>query len=758
MRFGFKKGAGFSIGLRLVLFLVGIGIASSFSPFSSSASSSAQDLVNGAVDEDPVADTDGPSIEISWTETPPELDGRLSEGEWADAALVDDFTQARPDEGEPPTQRTEVRLMTDKDNLYIAARLWDTNPEEIVASQMARDSNTLQDDRFGISIDPFFDRQNGYFFQVNSNGVRRDFLLEGGRGESSWDGRWYAKASVDSEGWTVEIAIPYATINFDPEANVWGFNMARGIRRRDEIDRWADPVRDRFIISMGKAGRLVGMRGVNQKLGLQVKPSLTARRVDDFEIVPGDDERRNYTRFDPSLDAFYKITPSVTTALTVNTDFGETEADERQVNLDRFALFFPEKRDFFLQDALIFDFGDLDENGRPFFSRRIGLSASGEPEGITAGAKVTGRIGPVKFGILDVVLDEHDQVDQQNLLVARGALNLGESTLGLVMTHGDPDGTSENGLVGGDFVYRNSNFGGNRSLRASAWFQSSFSNPDTGPGLDNDAINGTGLAYGGAVSYPNDKHNAEASIRIFEDDFNPALGFANRVGIRSYAARYRRRWRPDLPAIQIVDSEVDARLITGFSPDVQTAELRWSVFQLQSPIGDAIRLQYRHRYEFVETEFSNFVVPRGRFNFDEGRLRFRASLNRPIGGEVTVAYGDFFDGTRALVEADLAFRFSKHIQAGLIYELNDIRLPGGNERIQLVRGRVSFLFTPDISWVTLVQFDTISDSIAINSRFRWIIEDGREFFLVLNQGFDARDDIRATRTAPLAKLEWTLRF
>ncbi|MFK7897117.1 MAG: DUF5916 domain-containing protein [Myxococcota bacterium] len=750
-----RRAAAFRVVARAAFLALLLGaVASSPLP----AGAEGQVPASASVDEGALAKMERPEVQIGWTETPPELNGRIDPAEWADAAYVDEFGQARPDEGKAPTQRTEVWIMTDEEHLYIAARLWDTHPEEIVASQMARDANTAQDDRFGFTIDPFLDRQNGYFFQVNANGVRRDFLIEGSKAESSWDGRWYAKARVDAEGWSVEIALPYATINFDAEADVWGFNMARGIRRRDEIDRWSDPVRDRFLIAMGRAGNLVGMRGVKQGLGLQIVPALTARRVDDFDDLPSEDQRRNYTRFDPSLDAFYKITPSVTTSLTVNTDFGETEADDRQVNLDRFALFFPEKRDFFLQDALIFDFGEVEENGRPFFSRRIGLSSSGEPEGILAGAKVTGRIGPVKLGILDVVLDEHDQVDQQNLLVARGALNLGESTLGLIMTHGDPSGTSENGVVGADFIYRNSNFGESRTLRGSAWFQSSFSNPDTGPNAESDPVNGTGFAYGGSLTYPNDKHDAEAQIQILDEDFNPALGFANRTGIRRYSARYRRRWRPDSDTVQLVDSELDARLITGFSPDVQTAELTWSALELTSPIGDAIRFQYNHRYEFVESEFSNFVVPRGRYHFDEGRIRLQASLNRPVGGEVTFTYGDFFDGTRARVEADATIRFSKHIQTGLIYELNDIRLPGGNERIQLLRGRLSLFFTPDISWVTLVQFDTISDSISINSRFRWIIEDGRELFLVLNQGFDARDDVRATRTAPLAKLQWTVRF
>ena len=196
-----------------------------------------------------------PSVEIGWTTEAPSIDGRIEEGEWSSAAYVDGLTQATPDPGVAATERTEVWIMTDQDHLFIAARMWDSDPSQIVAYAMERDGNTRLDDRFGFTIDPFLDRQNGYFFQVNPNGVRRDFLLEGGIGEGSWDGRWFAKTSVDAKGWVVEIAIPYATINFDPEANVWGLNMARGIRRRDEIDRWADPVRERFLTIMGGGGK-----------------------------------------------------------------------------------------------------------------------------------------------------------------------------------------------------------------------------------------------------------------------------------------------------------------------------------------------------------------------------------------------------------------------------------------------------------------------------------------------------------------------
>lgn len=701
-----------------------------------------------------------PSVEIGWTTEAPIIDGLLEPSEWSDAAHVDGLTQALPDPGVAATQRTEVWIMTDQDYLYIAARMWDSDPSQIVANAMSRDGNTRLDDRFGFSLDPFFDRQNGYFFQVNPNGVRRDFLLEGGTGEGSWDGRWFAKTSVDAEGWTVEIAIPYATINFDPKLNVWGLNMARGIRRRDEIDRWADPVRERFLTAMGRAGNLVGMRGVRQGLGLAVVPALTVRRIDDVEDPPADrdNERRHYTRVAPSFDAFYKITPSVTTALTVNTDFGDTEVDERQVNLSRFALFFPEKRSFFLQDALIFGFGDLRENGRPFFSRRIGLSGDGAPEKILAGGKVTGRLGRVKFGFLDVLLDDHDRVDQQNVLVARAAANFGESTLGVIVTNGDPEANGNNTVAGADFVYRNSNFRGGQTLRASIWAQVSVNDPDKGPTADSDAIKGTGYAYGFAVRYPNDKHNWGITGRVFDDDFDPALGFANRTGIRKITGSYRRRWRPTFPLLQTVDTQVKGLLVTDQGSQVQTAAFTWRAIEFRSPIDDAMRIEFNHRYENVKSEFANFNVARGRYHFDEALIRLTTSSNRPVDAQVSVIYGSFFDGTSLQIDGKVTARFSKYVQTSLIYLYDDLHLPGGDEHFHTLRGRLSLFFTPDISWVTLVQYDNVSDTIGANSRFRWIIEDGREVFLVVNQDFDTRDEIRPGRTEPLVKLEWTFRF
>jgi hypothetical protein len=707
----------------------------------------------------PAASEEPPRVRIGWSASPPEIDGVLSEGEWAAAGRIDGLTQARPIPGGEPSQRSEIFLLSDRDNLYIAARLWDTNPEEIVALRMKRDGEIFADDRVNIAIDPFLDRRNGYFFQVNVNGARRDALIEGGLFEVSWDARWYAKTSIDDEGWTLEVAIPYASINFDPDADVWGFNISRGIRRNDEIDRWADPVLERFVNDLGQAGFLEGMTGLRQGLGLEIQPSGTMRRVDDWNDPRGSNDQRHYTRLDPSLDVFYKITPRLTTSLTANTDFGEVEVDERQVNLTRFDLFFPERRNFFLQDALIFEFGDLEENGRPFFSRRIGILDDGNTRDILAGGKVTGRVGPFKVGFIDTVLDERRDLDRENTLVGRVAANvLGESTLGAIVTSGDPEGEGNNTLLGADFIYKNTSFLGDQSLRGTAWFQATLSDPD--PGSDEDLPDGTGLAYGGRLIYPNDRVNWKLAAKVLESRFDPALGFANRTGIRDYEGDYRYRWRPERGPFRTVDSRVQGRLVTATSSTIETGEFSWDPLVLTTPINDIFEIRYRHRYERVEEEFSNLDVPFGTYHFDEARIQITTSRNRNLQGTLEAGYGSFFDGTRTRSKTALELRPSKYLFVELEYELNDIRFPDGrdDDLIHLGRGRLSIQFTPQISWITLLQYDNVGDSLGVNSRFRWIIEDGREFFLVLNQGVDTRDGVQATRTEPLAKLQWAFRF
>ncbi|NQZ96653.1 MAG: carbohydrate binding family 9 domain-containing protein [Myxococcales bacterium] len=697
---------------------------------------------------------------MAWTDTEPVIDGHLDDAVWEEAAVVGDLTQVVPVTGTAPTQHTEIFVLTTKEALFFGARMHDTNPEEIVANVMVREGFVFFDDRFQIVIDTFHDHQNGYSFEVNPNGSRRDVTLEGKAFQFSWDTIWFAQVSVDDEGWTVEIKIPYQSINFDPESDTWGINFSRGIRRNSEEDRWADPHPQRFPSDFGNAGIMEGMLGIGQGLGLDVVPAATFRHIDD-PLTPEED-----TRADFSGDVFYKMTPSLTATITANTNFGEIEADSRQVNFSRFAIAFPEKRDFFLQDGLIFGFGELTvqdlaqspENGRPFFSRRIGIAQPDpdvdlfEPLDILFGAKVTGRVGNrVKLGLLHTLIEAFEDIDKQNLTVGRVAMNvLGESSIGLIGTYGDPEGRVDNGVVGADFLYRNSFFLGDKTLTGSAWFQRSFTS-----GEDRNES-----AYGGTLKYPNDIVNWKLGFKEIGEGFNPALGFVNRPGIRQYDGTYRYRVRRT-GYLRTFDMKVEGRLITDRDDTVETAKLLLVPVSIENSLGGRIDFRYRHNFDRPLKDFpipGNVVIPKGSYHYNQGAVKLSTSRNRPIAIDLTLGGGQFYDGTRLFAIPHLTWRPTPHWLFEASYEVRDISLPGGDSLTHVARGTIGVFFNPDISWQTLVQYDNVSNSIGINSRFRWIIQDGRELFLVLNQGLDVEDGVQRGRTEPLVKLSWTFRF
>ena len=305
-----------------------------------------------------------PRVSLVRTETAPAIDGLLDDPVWKNAALIDDLTQVEPIEGAAPSQRTEVRILYDSNFIYFGIRCFDTEPDKIIAKQLQRDADLGPDDRVLIVLDPYFDHRNGYFFVVNPLGVRRESLIENNSSvRDDWDGIWYAKSRIDEQGWTTEIAIPFKTIAFNQATTQWGFNVQRTIRRTNEQIRWAAPVQHKNATSIADAGVLEEIHDLDQGIGLDFKPyGKSTLRTDD---VRGDG-----LDLDAGFDAFYKLTPSMTLALTFNTDFAETEVDERRVNLTRFPLFFPEKRDFFLQDSGIFAFGGIRSNPLPFQQNR----------------------------------------------------------------------------------------------------------------------------------------------------------------------------------------------------------------------------------------------------------------------------------------------------------------------------------------------------------------------------------------------------
>jgi hypothetical protein len=362
------------------------------------------------------------------------IDGNLDEAVWKSAPKIGDLIQRQPDTGQPPSEITEVILLHDADNLYIGVMAYDSEPEKVISTQMARDGNIWSDDHIEMMIDTFLDQRNAYYFATNPAGALVEGLLlpNAQQVNTNWDAIWDLRTKRFSDGWTAEIAIPFKSLSFPNDQSVWGFNFSRGIYRKQELDRWTGARLETNFYKMSEAGELSNMTGLNQGIGLDIRPFIASSLLHS-KGTGGDD-----FDFEPGLDIFYNITPSLKLTGTINTDFGETEVDARQINLSRFSLFFPEKRSFFLEDISVFEFastGPIPPGGIPgagadvfpFFSRRIGL-LEGQEVPIDVGAKLTGKVGNTELGILNVVTGDTSFVDGKNFFVGRFKQNFWEES------------------------------------------------------------------------------------------------------------------------------------------------------------------------------------------------------------------------------------------------------------------------------------------------------------------------------------------
>jgi hypothetical protein len=688
-----------------------------------------------------------PSNAILRTATAPVIDGVLNDPAWVPAEVIDQFTQVLPIEGAVPSQRTLVRVMYDRRYIYFAVRCFDTEPDRIISTQMRRDVSIASDDQIAIAIDPFLDRRNGFLFEMNPAGSRVDSLIENNTELArDWDGIWFGRTSIDERGWCAEIAIPFQTISFNPSTDVWGLNISRVIRRENESVRWASPRRDIATHNVGAAGRLEGIFEIDQGAGLDVKPFGVASFLDDNA------NDRTSSTFDAGLDVFYKFTPSTTLALTFNTDFAETEVDERRINLTRFPLFFPEKRDFFLQDAGIFEFGGIRQNPLPFQSRRIGIGPDGEQRDILVGAKFTGRVGGLNFGLLDVQMQDDEELGAKNLFVGRASYNVfDESQVGAIFTNGDPNRPGENRVGGVDINFRNSAFNGNRVLSGSAFVLASET-----PGVQTGAT-----AYGFKFGYPNDHIDWGIGFTHIDEDYDAALGFVPRAGIREFFGNWRYRWRPN-SIIRRIDSGVNAFVVTDLDHNVESEDFTLQVITVEFETGDQISFSYDFEREVLDSGFTiseGVTIPAGDYDWNRWNLSASTDASRPIRAGGFVRGGGFFSGDRFDVGVDAEWRASKHLFVGVEYEQSDIDLAEGDFITRIGRVRLNVFLTPDLSWTTFAQYDNVSRSMGMNSKVRWIFEPGSELFVVVNQGFDVDgSDFRSTFTELTSKIGWTFRF
>ncbi len=722
----------------------------------------------------PEGDAPVKNVRVQRAAEPPTIDGVLDEEVWQRAPVIADFHQVSPVEFDAPSERTEVYVLYDRDALYIGARLYDSEPENVTARILRQGQPIGSDDRFFVHIDPFNNRRSGYLFGVNPNGVRYDGIFEGVTQRAfDWDGIWQAAASITAEGWVLEIAIPFKTISFDPTAANWRMNFARNIERNNEGMAWMSRNRNTDLSTMGDA---TGISQIEQGRGLDVVPSMSVRDRRAIGTTPAE------SATEPSVDAFYKITPQLNASLTLNTDFSATEVDDRQVNLTRFSLFFPERRDFFLQDVDIFQFGRLQQDGRPFFSRRLGIGSSGQVVPIDVGAKVSGRIGRFDVGTLAVRQEAYDNtfggttttVDATTAFVGRVAANvLEESAVGMIVTNGDPSSNDDNSVVGVDFRYLNSRLIGGRALEGDAWFQQS----------DSENLVGDDTAWGLGLSLPsNTGLSGAVGLSRIEENFNPALGFVRRTGIDQTSFNVGHTWRPRDRAIRTISTGLNANRIEYLEAhpiygSVQSQGVGLQVLNLEFNSQDGLGINVNSSKEGLRDAFmvsSGVTIPEGVYSFDTLNLALRSGDQRAFGGGLFMNDGEFYDGERAGFTTFVGWR-SPHFRANLNYQYNDVSFPGKGSQMlangqlrcpanpdcafvtRVVRLSLEAIFSSKLSWINLIQYDNVSGTIGVNSRLHWIPQAGREGFLVLNHNL-REDPLRPDNDYHSSFAEVTLKY
>jgi len=715
------------------------------------------------------------TFQIPRLEAEPVIDGILDEAVWSEAVLVEDLHQIKPVEHVPPSQHTEIRLFYTEDALYIGARMLDTQADKINAQVLNQGGAIFSDDYFGFSIDPYLDKRNGYSFMLNPNGVRWDALFKNiTEFVGNWDGIWQGEGKIDEEGWTAEIRMPFQTLSFNPDTSTWGINFERWVARDHEWIGWVTRERQ---MNPAVSGTATGFHDLKQGRGLDIVPSFTVRQEKVYGATPGSEES-----YEPSLDIFYKITPQLNAALTINTDFSAAEVDSRQVNLTRFSLFFPEKRNFFLKDADIFDFGRFgsidffnggnpaipaaaSQNARPFFSRQIGLSQFGEPVDIKYGGKLSGRIGNFNVGSLIIHQDNDSNtgVDAQDIFVGRATVNiLAESFLGGIVTHGDPQSNLDSTLIGTDFNYRNSRLRNGRIIAAHAWYQQT----------DTEGLTGDNRAYGIGFGAPNaDAWRGEFAFKRIEENFDPAVGFVNRSGIQDFALDFGYRHRDNsggyLRSIYGGFDGYRAETLNDGKVSSQTIGLRLTG---ENNTGDNMSSRIIRSREVLQEDFNIYtasdgsqsvVIPRGDYSFNELLINIDFGGQRIFSGGGWVRGGEYYDGTHLSYNINASWKPNRHFQTSINYTQDDIDLPYGDFVVRLMSLNADIIFSSNWSWSNLVQYDNVSEILGFNSRLNWTPQAGRDVFIVFNYGMQDRDKnnhFESTSSNLSLKFNYTFRF
>ena len=653
--------------------------------------------------------------------SPPILDGVIDEGFWKNAKQITSLSQVWPQVQINKDRNSLISIAHDASNLYVAAQL--SIEHEVVANTLQYGKSFTGDDEFIILLDTFASKQNAYWFSVNPNGVKGDGLIVNNNKEiPEWDGVWYAASKVKGGVWTIEMALPFQILSFDPDAPHWGVNIVRKVASTQQEYHWLNVSQDLSYSDPRKFGRLQNLSKLDQGIGLGVRASASLKRSSTGFGTEFDAE--------PSVDLYYKFTPSLTSAFTFNTDFAGTEADERQLNFGRFNLFLPEKRQFFLQDAGIFEFGNLTKNGRPFFSRKIGLNSDGSPIAVNHGARFSGYGNDWGLGMLSMNTESpNDSSESKQLTVLRGTYHPHQRLrTGFIFTQGDPYSNKSNSTFGFDMDYQDASLPNDQAIQLGAWLQQN----------DTEGVTGDDAAWGLYAKYPNDLVNLNFEFSELQKNFDPALGFVNRNNIRKYVSENRFRRHFERYGIQLIDTSLNTYIQTNLSNDIETANTYWNYLMFTFDSGDFLQFALEHSEENLREGFnllSELPIGMGRHRYTRNWVIFNSSKARRWQVNVRWNEGGFYTGSRSSQSIDMNFQPTVNFNLGLKVQSDDISIGGKSLSLNQYALKLDVIPHKNLSWQNFIQYDDLNNRIGLDSRIRWVYKPGFETNLSLSSNF-----------------------
>lgn len=679
-----------------------------------------------------------PELVATRTTTPITIDGVLGEAAWATAPIVDLFIQSSPDRGHPATERTEARILYDEQFLYIGVELYDREPDRLVIPSLEQDFESGNSDIFGITLDTFLDRRNAFMFLVNPKGAVKEAQdFDDSRQENeAWEGIFEVRTTIHERGWTVEWAIPFSTVRFDPNRDPqdWGMNMMRRIRRKNEESYWAPlDQRDR-IHKMSKAGTLRGLEGIRSGRNLMLKPYAVTSRAEGGAAGASSD----WTG-DAGFDLKYGLTPRLTMDLTFRTDFSQVEVDQERVNLTRFSLFFPERREFFTENSGVFSFGDISErNYRTgsslsdftlFHSRRIGLDGQGREIPILGGGRLTGRAGGFEIGVLDMQTRSARDLPDENFAVLRAKRTIeGVGDFGAIAVNRQAtDGSgSFNRTVGVE-----ANLAPHRYLRVNSYLA----------GVDDHA---TGSDWAGRVwaGWRDPFWNLSAGTKRVGEDFVPRVGFVRRRGVQQSYATAGVHVRPtSVTWLNEVAPYAEIDYVTGLDGRLLTRTVSGAV-SVGYRSGGGLGFNVDDHFERLDDDFpvrSDAVVPAGAYDFRTVGFNVRTSAGRPVSGSIRISKGGFYNGDRTSLTVGALLRVNYRLTFDLSAERNELSLPGADDfSADVYGGKAVFAASTRFFTSAFVQYNALTEEVVSNLRLNYVHAPLSDLFLVFTERRDRR--------------------